>query len=72
MAGKQGAEPINSAGIQFQALTHESEKLIPTRELQITQQGIDVLEEFLASAQSLADQMVFLIHQIENGMKEKR
>ena len=41
---------LNSSGIQFKSLAHEGKEFIPRGELEIAQQCVDVLEEFLSSA----------------------
>ena len=62
---------LNSAGIQFKAFAHEREEFVPVGELDIAQQRFNVLEEFLASAQGLADQAILFIYQVKNGVEKE-
>jgi hypothetical protein len=62
---------LSSFSIQFKAFTHECEEFIPTRKLDVAQQGFNMLEEFSVRAQSLPDQAILFIHQVQHGMEKE-
>ena len=60
-----------SSTIQFEALDHEGENIVPGFEDEVAQQGFQILKKGLGSSQSLAKGGVVLIDQIDNGMKQE-
>ena len=58
-----------SSGIQFKALEHKSQHIVPVFKLEVTQQGLQILEKPAARAQSLANSPVLIIHQVQNSVK---
>ena len=61
---KEGQGQNRSARIQFEPLEHESKNSLPIFEDEITQESIQILKKSFASAQSLPNRAVLLIHQI--------
>jgi hypothetical protein len=47
----------------------KQKSFVPSGELVIASQRVDVLEEFSSRAQGLTDQAILFIHQVENGVE---
>ena len=50
---------------------HEIEEMLPALEEEITSKGTDIVEESFSSSKRVAQQLVFGIHQVEDGMEQE-
>ncbi len=65
---------LSLAGVwegDFQALDHEIEQRLPAVKAAIACQGAQVVEAGFPVRQGVSDELVFAIHQLQHGMKEK-
>ena len=56
---------------QFQLGDHEIQQMFPTLKVHITGQGAQIIEEGFANPELRAQQFVFGIQQVQNGVEEK-
>src|SRR5664279_2759637 len=71
-AWRKGQGPRGqSSGIQFQSMEHELKDIVPAIEENVAEQSLQMLEESAASSQSLADGLVFLIHQFQDRVHQE-